>query len=129
MDPVEAKMSKSTPNSAVFLHDSPAEISKKLKGAFCPPEAEGNPVLDMVRLVTFPKLDQLRIERSVKYGGPVEFKTMDELIQAYSSGKLHPQDLKKGAADSISEVLAPVRKYFEENPKNLDMVKALSVTR
>jgi len=129
MDPVEAKMSKSDPNSAVFLHDTPAEIAKKLKSAFCPPETEGNPVIDMVRLVTFPKLGVLRIDRSAKYGGQVEFRTIDELVDAYSSGKLHPQDLKKGAADSMSEVLAPVRKYFETNPKNLDKVRSLSVTR
>lgn len=129
MDPVEAKMSKSSPNSAVFLHDTPTEIAEKLKGAFCPPEAEGNPVLDMVRLVTFPKLGRLRIDRPAKYGGPVEFRTMNDVIQAYSSGKLHPQDLKKGASDSMAEVLAPVRKHFEANPKNLEKVRALSVTR
>ncbi|MBN1677288.1 MAG: tyrosine--tRNA ligase [Candidatus Thermoplasmatota archaeon] len=129
MDPVEAKMSKSSPNSAIFLHDTPAEISKKLKGAFCPPESDGNPVLELVRMVTFPKLGRLRIDRPVKYGGPVEYHTIDEVVRAYASGSLHPQDLKKGASDSISEVLATVRKHFEANPKNLEKVRALSVTR
>ena len=33
---VEVKMSKSKPNSAIFIHDSEAEIQNKIKKAFCP---------------------------------------------------------------------------------------------
>jgi tyrosyl-tRNA synthetase len=129
MDPVEAKMSKSKPDSAVYMHDSPQEIQRKIKNAFCPPEAEGNPVIDLVNLIVFPQLGYVKIDRPAKYGGPVEFKSSHELVTAYSSGKLHPQDLKKGAADALTQVLAPMRTYFEKHPQNLDKVKKLSVTR
>ena len=129
MDPVEAKMSKSTPGSAVFMHDSPEEISKKLRGAFCPAEVEGNPVLDLVQLIVFPKLGSINIERSEKYGGPISYRNYDELKEAYVAGKLHPQDLKKGAADSLVQILGPVREYFVKHPKNLEKVRELSVTR
>lgn len=129
MDPVEAKMSKSARNSAVFMHDSPEEIHRKIKNAFCPAEIEGNPVVDIMRLIAFPRLGSVRIDRPAKYGGPVEFSSFDELRSAYVAGKLHPQDLKKGAADSLIETLRPVREYFEKNPKNLDKVKSFSVTR
>lgn len=129
MDPVEAKMSKSKPASAVYMHDSPQEIQRKLKNAFCPPEAEGNPVIDLMSLVVFPQMGSVKIDRPAKYGGPIEFKNSQELVAAYSSGKLHPQDLKKGAADAISVILAPVRAYFEKHPQNLEKVKKLSVTR
>jgi tyrosyl-tRNA synthetase len=129
MDPVEAKMSKSKPASAVYLHDSPAEISKKIKEAFCPPEIEGNPVMDIVKLIVFPRLGSLKIDRPDKYGGPIEFRSIEELASAYSSGKLHPQDLKKGASESLSAILEPVRNYFEKHPQNLDKVKQLSLTR
>ena len=129
MDPVEAKMSKSSPDSAVFLHDSPQEISRKIKNAFCPPEVEGNPVLDILKLIVFPKLGSLHIERPAKYGGSIDFSTYAELEEAYRSGKLHPQDLKKGAADSMGEVLKPMRAYFEKHPKNLNKVKEFSITR
>jgi len=129
MDPVEAKMSKSKPDSAVYMHDSPQEIQRKIKNAFCPPEAEGNPVIDLMNLIVFPQLGSMKIDRPAKYGGPIEFKSKDELVAAYSSGKLHPQDLKKGAADAISQVLAPVRAYFEKHPQNLEKVKKLSITR
>jgi len=129
MDPVEAKMSKSNPDSAIFLHDKPEEVARKMKGAFCPAEAEGNPVLDTMRHIVFPELGSVTIERPAKYGGPVSFASFDELLQAYSSGKLHPQDLKKGAADSVSKIMEPVRAYFEKHPTNLAKVKELSITR
>lgn len=129
MDPVEAKMSKSSPNSAVFLHDTPQEISKKIKNAFCPAEVEGNPVIDIMKLIAFPKLGRVHIDRPAKYGGPIEFSTFDELQESYASGKLHAQDLKKGASDSVAVVLQPVREYFEKHPKNLNAVKSISVTR
>jgi len=129
MDPVEAKMSKSKPASAVYLHDTPQDISKKIKNAFCPPEVEGNPVMDIVKLIVFPRLGSIKIDRPAKYGGPLEFKTFAELSAAYSGGKLHPQDLKKGASDSLTEILGPLRTYFEKHPQKLEKVKELSVTR
>jgi tyrosyl-tRNA synthetase len=129
MDPVEAKMSKSNPNSAVFLHDPPEVIAKKVKNAFCPAEVEGNPVIDIMKLIAFPKLGSVHIDRPAKYGGPIDFASYANLEEAYRSGKLHAQDLKKGASDSLSTVLKPVREYFESHPKNLAAVKAISVTR
>lgn len=129
MDPVEAKMSKSSPNSAVFLHDAPEDITRKVKNAFCPTEIEGNPVIDIMRLIVFPKLGSVHIDRPAKYGGPIDFATFDELQASYTSGKLHAQDLKKGAADGMIRVLEPVRDYFKKNPSNLEKVKQLSVTR
>lgn len=129
MDPVEAKMSKSNPNSAVFMHDSPDEIRQKIKNAYCPAEVEGNPVIDLMKLIIFPKLGSVHIDRSEKYGGPVDFSSYAELQTAYAGGKLHPQDLKKGAADALSEILKPVRDHFESHPTNLEKVKALSITR
>lgn len=129
MDPVEAKMSKSDPNSAVFLHDRPEDISKKMKGAFCPPEVENNPVLEVMRLIVFPRLGSVHIDRPSKYGGPLSFGSYDELVKTYGSKGLHPQDLKKGAADSVAKILAPVREHFERHPATIDRLKGLTVTR
>ncbi len=129
MDPVEAKMSKSDPNSAIFLHDSPEEISRKMKGAFCPPEVENNPVLDVMKLVVFPKLGTVNIDRPSKYGGPLSFDSYDALAKTYGSKGLHPQDLKKGVGDSLAAILAPVREHFQKNPGTIDRLKGLTVTR
>ncbi len=128
MDPVEAKMSKSTPENAIFMHDTPQEIAKKVANAFCPAEVEGNPVIDIMKLVVFPRLDSVHIDRPAKYGGPIEFSSYQDLENAYASGRLHPQDLKRGVSDSLSKVMEPVRQYFQKHPKNLEKVQALSVT-
>src|SRR5712664_2342110 len=49
----QMKMSKSKPNSAVFITDTPDEIRQKLRKAFCPPEVEFNPVLDWAENLIF----------------------------------------------------------------------------
>ncbi len=129
MDPVDAKMSKSAPDSAIFMHDSPEDVARKVKNAFCPPETEANPVLDMARLIVFPRLAVLKVDRPAKYGGPIEFSCFEELEKAYAAKSLHPMDLKKGVSDSVNELLEPVRSHFEAHPANLEKVKSLSVTR
>ena len=115
---VEVKMSKSKPESAIFVHDTPEEIWRKLKKAYCPAgEVEFNPVLDIVKYVIFPWRDYkpFVVERPEKFGGTVVFNTYEELEEAFKEGKLHPLDLKKATARYLSEILEPVRIYFQEN--------------
>ncbi|MEM4728849.1 MAG: tyrosine--tRNA ligase [Thermoplasmata archaeon] len=124
MDPVEAKMSKSRPDSAIFITDPPEEISRKLRAAFCPArQVQGNPVLEISRLIILPALGVLKISRPAKWGGDIEVASYEELARLYSSEELHPADLKSGAAEALSEILAPVRQYFERRPEGLDFVK------
>jgi tyrosyl-tRNA synthetase len=127
---IGSKMSKSVPEGCIFVHDSPEEISAKLKAAFCPPkQAEGNPVLEMAKLTVFPERASLTVTRPPKYGGPETFSTYEELEKAYVKGDLHPLDLKKGVADALTEVLRPVREYFQKHPKNLEKMKKIEVSR
>jgi tyrosyl-tRNA synthetase len=129
MDPVEAKMSKSKPDSAIFIHDSPQDIARKLKGAFCPAkQLENNPVLELCRLVIFPA-GRLRISRPEKYGGDLDIGSFEELAGLFLAEKLHPADLKTGVAQALAEMLAPVRGYFGEHPQNCEAVKNFMTTR
>ena len=58
MDPIEAKMSKSKPDTMISIHDTPDDVKKKLSKAFCPEkQIEGNPVLEICKFVIFPDLD------------------------------------------------------------------------
>ncbi|HUT27191.1 MAG TPA: tyrosine--tRNA ligase [Methanomassiliicoccales archaeon] len=122
MDPVNSKMSKSDPDGSLLIHDSPEDIKRKLGKAFCPPEAEGNPVMAICRYVLFERMDVLRFERPEKFGGDLEFQNYDELERTYLSGKLHPMDLKNGTAAALAEVLAPTREYFQRKPENLERI-------
>jgi len=127
------KMSKSVPGSAVFIHDSPDEIRKKLNNAFCPEgDVEFNPVLDWAQYLIFrDKKSKLKVERPEKFGGNVEFSSFDELKNAFRDKKLHPLDLKKAVAEKLIEILEPARKHFEQ-PKIKAMkeeLERLIVTR
>ena len=130
MDPVAGKMSKSKPDSSVLLNDPPAEVERKIGKAFCPAkEAKGNPVLETARLILFPRSRRLKISRDPKFGGDVVYDSFDHLAKAYASGELHPKDLKVGVAAGLNEELAPVRKYFDAHPENLEAVKRIVQAR
>jgi tyrosyl-tRNA synthetase len=131
MDPAEAKMSKSDPSSGVFIHDSASDVADKIKKAHCPAgETEDNPVLDLLRLVIFPRLvGGLTISRPEKFGGALSYADYTAVESAFTAGDLHPADLKTGVADALNDILDPVRDYFEAHPDNLDFVQGLKTTR
>jgi len=111
------KMSKSKPNSAVFIHDTPEEIREKIKKAYAPPqEIEFNPLINWVETLVFwgEKTGNFKIFRPEKFGGDIVYTEVDKLIEDYKSGKLFPLDLKNGLADWLIEKLEPARKHFEK---------------
>lgn len=125
MDPLESKMSKSDPDSGIFIHDAPEDIKRKLSKAFCPLEVAGNPVLDIARHIVFERVNSITALRPEKFGGNATFSSYPELESAYLSGKLHPMDLKNAVAAALVEILAPTRDYFVKNPQNYDQVKEM----
>jgi len=128
-----AKMSKSVPETCVFIHDSPGEIRTKIKNAFCPERTiEFNPVIEICKYIIFRERKTFTVERPSKFGGTTEFSSYGELEDAYKAGKLHPLDLKKAVAEELIRILAPVRRYFETNKEArevLEIVRRAQVTR
>jgi tyrosyl-tRNA synthetase len=112
----EHKMSKSDPDSAIFIHDSAAEIERKLKKAFCPEkETKNNPVLNWTKHILFwNRTTPFVIERKPEHGGRVEFETFKNLEKAFEQGEVHPMDLKTAVAQELIALLQPVRKHFAQ---------------
>lgn len=126
MDLVAGKMSKSKPDASILLNDTPQEIRRKIGKAFCPAEeTEGNPVVEIARLILFPRRGQLMVPRDPKFGGDVVYSSYADLAKAYASGELHPKDLKAGVTMGLDEELAPIRKYFEAHRENLEAVQRI----
>ncbi len=133
MDPTASKMSKSKPDSNITIHDTPDDIRRKMKKAFCPMEKEEedtNPVLMLCKYIVFPRLGELTVKP--KFGDPRTFRSYEELVDFYFStdaeGKpsLHPLDLKSGVADAVIKFLEPVAEYFKAKPENYDaMIEVL----
>ena len=130
---IELKMSKSKPDSAIFMTDSEEDIKRKINKAYCPEKiVHENPILEYAKYMVFEKFDTLKIERPEKWGGNLEYANYKELETAFAKGDLHPADLKKAVAHYINEIILPVRQHFEKNRKAsklLEDVKNLSVTR
>ena len=130
MDLIAGKMSKSKPDASILLNDPPKEVERKIGKAFCPAkETERNPVLEAARLVLFPRRGRLKVVRAPKFGGDVTYESFGDVEKAFGTGELHPQDLKAGVAAGLNADLAPVRKYFEAHPENLDAVQRIIQAR
>ncbi len=126
---IDAKMSKSKPDSAIFVHEPESEILRKVKKAYCPEKvADGNPMIEYAENLVL-RDRPLKIERPEKFGGNVEFATSLELRKAYTSGALHPMDLKNAVGKELVEMLKPVRDYFEKHPKYLKELEGMRITR
>lgn len=135
---IELKMSKSKPDTAIFMTDTFEDIQRKMNKAWClEGEVKDNPVLEYCKYIIFESFDRLRItefvvERPEKWGGTLKFKTYAELESAFAQKQLHPQDLKVTVVKLLDQLLQPVRKHFEENEeakKLLEAVKSYQVTR
>ncbi|MFA6518927.1 MAG: tyrosine--tRNA ligase [Candidatus Shapirobacteria bacterium] len=129
-DAESLKMSKSKPNSAVFIHDTPDEIRNKIKKAYGPPkEVEFNPLLNWVETLIFwgEKTGNFVVDRPERFGGKVVYNTMADLTADYQSEKLFPLDLKNALSDWLIEKLEPARKHFEigKNAEALKKMKGL----
>jgi len=108
------KMSKSDPNSAIFMEDSAEDVVKKIKKAFCPPQEiynkEGeimNPIIDYAKHIVLPALNNewtvdIKVDGKVV---PKMYTKFEELEKDYLSGYLYPNDLKAAVTKAINHLL------------------------
>lgn len=129
----DMKMSKSKPDRAVFITDSPDVIRERIKKAFCPPkQVEFNPIIDWIEhLFLDTNNAQSVIERTKEHGGPITYVNIDELKNYYIVGALHPSDVKKALTERLIALLAPVRDHFnhQDHKQLLEEMDRLTITR
>ncbi len=143
---IELKMSKSKPDTAIFMTDTFEDIQRKMNKAWClEGEIKDNPVLEYCKYIIFesfdPTLLKLRganrptkfvVERPEKWGGNIILSSFQDLETKFANKEIHPQDLKAAVVKYLNQLLQPVRKHFEENAeakKLLETVKSYQVTR
>ncbi|MEW5316554.1 MAG: hypothetical protein WDW38_007921 [Sanguina aurantia] len=120
----QEKMSKSDPNSAIFMEDSESEVASKIKKAFCPPLVViGNPIIEYIKYIVLPWFSTLTILRSDSTGGNVTYTDMPTLEADFLSGALHPGDLKPAVTKALNLILQPVRDHFEKNAEAKELLK------
>ena len=130
---IEMKMSKSNPDSAIFMNDSEEEVKRKIKKAYCPQGVvEENPILEYCKYIIFEKFKTIKVERPKKFGGNLEFSSYESLERKFLQKKLHPMDLKNSTAEYLNKLIDPVRGKLEKNKtakKLAEEIKTFEVTR
>jgi tyrosyl-tRNA synthetase len=141
---ISMKMSKSKPDTAIFMTDSVEDVQRKIQKAYCPEgDIEDNPILDYCKQIIFQSSFLKRdkqllengkfiVERDEKFGGNIEYSTYEELEKDFAEKKLFPLDLKNAVTKYLNELLQPVRNHFETDPKAkalLEEVRSYQVTR
>ncbi len=125
----QEKMSKSDPDSAIFMEDSEADVKRKIRGAYCPEGAEDfekNPVVDYIQHIIFEYFGYFDIP------GMDRYESFEAFASDYKAQKLHPSVVKPALADAINRIIEPVRKHFEtdETAKALlEKVKSYKITK
>jgi len=104
------KMSKSNPNSGIFIHDTDNEIRTKIKKAWCEEgNIQANPLLEISKHVIFHEFSEMNVERPEKFGGNVSFSNYSQLESDFAAKKLHPTDLKQTVAEYLVKIVGPIR--------------------
>ncbi|MEM0463591.1 MAG: tyrosine--tRNA ligase [Pyrobaculum sp.] len=97
------KMSKSKPQSAIFITDGEEGVRNKIWAAFCPPrEIKFNPVFEIAAYLLIP------------YHGPLEvggrrYDDKSALEKDYQAGVVTPQQLKEAVAASLVALLQKLK--------------------
>ena len=109
------KMSSSDPESMISINDNDENIKKKINNAYCPEGViENNSILQIMKLIVFPRNNEITIKRSSRFGGDLQFKNYNDLERMFAMRKLHPLDLKNSCAEYLTEILTPIRKKFKK---------------
>lgn len=118
------KMSASDPNSKIDIIEEPKVVKKKIASAFCAPGDIDNGLIAFLENVVQP-IQELKedkegvfkfyVDRPEKYGGPINYDSLQALKVDFAAGKLSPVDLKAGVSDKINELLAPIRAMYEDD--------------
>jgi len=118
------KMSKSDPNSGVFIHNTDDEIKKKISKAWCEEaNIENNPLLEIAKTVIFHDFDEIRVERPEKFGGNVAYSDYNQLETDFAGKKLHPGDLKQTVGNYLVKIISPIREKLNLSEDVNDAIK------
>lgn len=127
IDPQElqalGKMSKSDPNSGIFIHNTDDEIKNKIKKAWCEEgNTANNPLLEISRHVIFHEYDNIKVERPEKFGGNVTYENYSQLESDFKQKKLHPTDLKQTVGNYLVKIVSPIRDKLSLNKELFEAI-------
>jgi tyrosyl-tRNA synthetase len=110
---LDGKKMSSSKGNYISMDDTPEDMKKKMKGAFCVEgEVKDNPVLALFKYHIMPRYPEIILKRPEKYGGDLHYENYGALETEFAEKKLHPVDLKTAAYEYMNKILEPVRKLM-----------------
>ena len=123
-DKISTKMSKSDPNSGIFIHNTDDEIKKKINKAWCDEGIlENNPILAIAESIIFSKFNEIAIERPEKFGGNITYANYIDLENDFKEKKLHPGDLKQTVGNYLVKIVSPIREKLNLSDELSEAIK------
>lgn len=135
----QAKMSKSDPDSAIFMEDTEEDVARKIRQAYCPrvqqaahaitddgaPVAtdDRNPVLDYFQCVVYARPGATASINGTTYA------TYNDLEHAFVTEAVSEDALKACLIDEVNALLAPVRQHFASNAEAHELLEAVKSFR
>ena len=135
----QEKMSKSDPDSAVFMEDSEEDVRRKIMSAYCPSTIDSNLSVEKMSIdgsVDAGKESMHLVEDELKNpcldyvkniifappnasftSGTHVFTSFEDVREAFISGKLSEKELKEGLITELNKLLSPVRNHFTNNER------------
>jgi tyrosyl-tRNA synthetase len=123
-DKISTKMSKSDPNSGIFIHNTDDEIKKKINKAWCDEGIlENNPILAIAESIIFSKFNEIAVERPEKFGGNITYANYIDLENDFKEKKLHPGDLKQTVGNYLVKIVSPIREKLNLSDELSEAIK------
>jgi len=140
----QAKMSKSDPESAIFMEDTVEDVIRKIENSYCPsaPEAESasssgsasegmslvqdelkNPCLDYIKYTLFSREGfTFKVNEEV-------YENFEDLKLNFVKGEVSETALKEALAAEVNALLEPVRRHFNENEEARKLLEQVASWR
>ncbi|MCK9356350.1 MAG: hypothetical protein M0R22_04270 [Dehalococcoidia bacterium] len=115
-----AKMSKSDPDSAIFMDDSTTEIHRKIAGAYCADSPVDNPVFEYIKYIV------LRWYGYITIGGIV-YHDADSVATVWPI--LDKRAVKEIVAGLIDGIVDRVRCHFAASPDLTALLERVATYR
>lgn len=133
-----SKMSKSKPESAIFVHDNYQEIENKIKKAYCPSIDKElsdednlsiqnlNPLLNWSQLMIFPSGKTITIEKLESTQQPKTYSDIESLRGDYMKGEIFPTELKKAIVLVLHKWFLPIYEWSLEKEEIIKKLKNIN---
>ncbi|CAI5729935.1 unnamed protein product [Hyaloperonospora brassicae] len=109
----QEKMSKSDPESAIFMEDASGDVSRKIENAFCPEGVvAADPILDYMKHIICPRFGAQGVRVKLMDETEETFASYQELEDVFVARQISGTGLKAALAKYLNEILEPVSEHF-----------------